>query len=76
MKLALILVGLVVVGVVVYLLAARAQRRGWVNFRAAGSGVTAGVAEVGRLLDPPTQHVAEAREAARAPQREADPDDH
>jgi len=62
MKLALILVGLAVGGVATYLLAAWAQRRGWVNFKAAGSGMTAGVAEVGRVLDPPTRHVQTVRE--------------
>ena len=59
---ALLIGGAVALGVAVYLLAAWAQRRGWVNFRAAGSGMTAGIAEVGRALDPPTKHVVTVRE--------------
>lgn len=62
MKLALVLFGVAVGVVAVYLLAAWAQRRGWVNFKAAGSGMTAGIAEAGRVLDPPTKHVHSARE--------------
>ena len=73
MKLAVVLVGLLVGGVAVYLLAAWAQRRGWVNFRAAGSGVTAGLAEAGRVLDPPTKHVQTVREETPARSDEGDP---
>ena len=59
---ALLIGGAVVLGVAVYLLAAWAQRRGWVNFRATGSGMTAGIAEAGRVLDPPTKHVVTVRD--------------
>ncbi len=62
MKLVLVLTGLAVGGVAIYLLAAWAQRRGWVNFKAAGSGMTAGIAEVGRVLDPPTRHIETVRQ--------------
>jgi len=73
MKLAFILVGLLVGGVVVYLLAAWAQRRGWVNFKAAGSGMTAGIAEAGRVLDPPTKHIETVREEKPARNEDGDP---
>jgi hypothetical protein len=73
MKLAVVCVALLVGGVGVYLLGAWAQRRGWVNFRAAGSGMTAGIAEAGRVLDPPTEHVQTAREELPARTGEGDP---
>jgi hypothetical protein len=66
MKLALVIGGLLAAVGAVYLLAAWAQRRGWVNFRAAGSGMTAGVAEVCRVLDPPTKHAATVQEETPA----------
>jgi uncharacterized membrane protein YcjF (UPF0283 family) len=72
MKLALVLFGVAVGVVAVYLLAAWAQRRGWVNFKATGSGMTAGLAEAGRVLDPPTKHIQSVRE--ETPHREADGD--
>ncbi len=62
MKLALILGGLVLGGLAVYLLAAWAQRRGWINLRASGGGVTAGLAQVGQFVDPPTRHVVQVKE--------------
>ena len=73
MKLALLLTGLLVGGVTVYLLAAWAQRRGWVNFRATGSGMTAGLAEAGRVLDPPTRHVETVRDEKPARDEEGEP---
>ena len=65
MKPALILAGLVLGGLAVYLLAAWAQRRGWINLRASGGGVTAGLAQVGQLFDPPTRHVFQIKEERR-----------
>jgi hypothetical protein len=59
MKLALVLlITLAVVLFVVY-----AQRRGWINLNAAGSGVNAGLAQAGQFVDPPTKHVVEAKQA-------------
>ena len=62
MKFALILTAALVGAFAVYRLAAWAQRRGWVNFRATGSGVNAGLAQVNRFVDPPTEHVAEVKQ--------------
>lgn len=74
MRLAIILVALLLGSTVVYMLAAGAQRQGWVNFKAAGSGMTAGIAEVGRALDPPARHVQTVREEMPHRRDDGDPD--
>lgn len=73
MKLALILAALAIGGIAVYFLAVFTQRRGWVNFRASGSGITAGIAQVGQFVDPPTKHVVEVKQAKPPADAPGDP---
>ena len=73
MQLALILAALAIGGVAVYFLAVFAQRRGWITLRASGSGVTAGMVQVGQLVDPPTKHVVEVRQAKPPADAPGDP---
>lgn len=63
MKLAFILAAVAPGGLAVYVLAVWAQRRGWINLTATGGGVTAGLAQAGQYVDPPTKHVVEVKQA-------------
>jgi hypothetical protein len=69
MKLAFVLVALLAVVVFV----AVAHRRGWINLRASGSGVTAGLAQAGQFVDPPTKHVVEVKQAKPPADTPGDP---
>ena len=50
-----------------------AQRRGWINLRAGSSGVTAGMAQVGQFVYPPTRHVVEVKQAKPPSESPGDP---